>query len=79
LPTVGGLGKYKVKVHARDHNPPHVHFETAEIVVRIDIVHLAVLSIEGQPTRKELRIMLNYVENFQEELKGFWNDYQKKN
>lgn len=61
MPTFGVLGKYKVKLYGRDHNPPHVHFEYGDIEVRVDIDEYAVMSIAGKPTRKELRRMLEYV------------------
>ena len=70
--------KYKVKIHARDHNPPHVHFEFSDIVVRVDIFEIAVMSIAGKPTRKELCIMLEYVGKYSHELMEGWNEYQKE-
>lgn len=33
MPTFGMLGKYKIKLHGRDHNPPHVHFEYGDVGV----------------------------------------------
>ena len=78
MPTIGCLGKYKIKIHARNHNPPHVHLELSEIVVRIDIIEFAVMSVEGKPTRKELDIMLDYVEKYSNEFMEGWNEHQKK-
>jgi hypothetical protein len=78
MPTIGEIGKYKIKIHSRDHNPPHVHFECAGIVVRIDIVDVAVMSIAGKPTKKEVRAMLGYVEKYFSELKEVWDELQKK-
>ena len=79
MPTFGTLGKYKIKIHARDHNPPHVHFENGEIVVRIDTTAMAVMSISGRPTRKEVRLMLGYVEQHGATLLEVWNEIQKEN
>lgn len=78
MTTFGFLGKYKIKLYSRDHNPPHVHIEHADITVRIDIINIAVMSITGKPSKKELHVMLIYVDNFKNHLLEAWNELQEK-
>lgn len=45
---------YREESYARDHNPPHVLFEYSGVVVRIDIIDVAVMSIAGKATHARL-------------------------
>jgi hypothetical protein len=78
LPTVGILGPFKVKIHARDHNPPHVHFEKTGVQIRVDLTELAILSIRGRPSSYELKEILRYTERYLLELREFWDEFQKE-
>jgi hypothetical protein len=79
LPTFGRLGKYKIKIYGRDHNPPHVHFEAKGASVRVNLVDLEIMSIVGRPTAKEIRLILIYVETFRADLIEVWDEVQTKN
>lgn len=44
--------------------------------MRVDIDECAVMSIAGKPTRKEVRLMLAYVERYRDDLLEVWNELQ---
>lgn len=55
-PTVYEFDGIKIKIHARDHNPPHVHVEGKGCEARFDLKTLTLVSNNGFSKADILRI-----------------------
>ena len=76
MPTIVnfGNGALKFKVHARDHDPPHVHAEGDGATVRIDLSTLEPLDDRTDFSRVAVRRIIELVKEYRDELMEAWNE-----
>ncbi len=78
MPTVFEKGRYKFKVHKRDHNPPHFHVEGPggkQLVVSFD--GLVVMERTGFKTKAEIALVLKLIGNRLDDLQEAWREYHE--
>jgi Domain of unknown function (DUF4160) len=67
-------GALKFKIHAKDHDPPHVHAEGGGATIRIDLLTFEPLDSRTEFTRASVRRIADLVKQYQEVLMEAWND-----
>jgi hypothetical protein len=76
MPTIVdfGNGALKLRIHARDHDPPHVHAESGGATVRIDLLTLEPLDERTDFSRAAVRRITELVKEYRDELMEAWNE-----
>ena len=67
MPTIVdfGNGALKLRIHARDHDPPHVHAEGGGATVRIDLLTLEPLDERTDFSRAAVRRITELVKEIE--------------
>ena len=76
MPTVAEYQGLKLKIHAKDHNPPHVHVEKKGYEARIELNNLEILSVNGF-SQNDMKKIIKLVSQYKEELMEAWNEYHE--
>jgi hypothetical protein len=71
MPTVVFIGKFRIVIETRDHNPPHVHCKGPDVMARIAIETREVMSNHGVSS-KDLKLLIAQVEMWEETLMIEW-------
>lgn len=75
-PTVYEFAGLKVKIHARDHNPPHVHVVGKGCEARFRLEDLELLSNDGF-SRADIRKIVEALKGRALSLQEIWDEYQR--
>jgi hypothetical protein len=75
-PTVFQFSGIKIRIHLKDHNPPHVHVEGKGSVAVFLLETLEILHNDGFSRADVARIELELWKRH-EDLKRSWDEYQK--
>lgn len=71
MPTVGLFLGIKISMNINEHNPPHVHVTNSGDECLINIVDRTI--IEGAINQKKLKLVMEFIDVYQEELLNMWN------
>ena len=76
MPTIVnvGNGALKLKIYARDHEPPHVHAEGGGASIRIDLLTLDPLEDQTAFSKATVRRIIELVNEHRELLMEAWNE-----
>ena len=74
MPTVFVFRNVKFVIHAKDHNPPHVHAVSPDAEAKIDLELLECFFSRGY-TEKDLKLILKFVRQNRDKLMEVWNEY----
>jgi hypothetical protein len=67
-------GAFKFKIHAKDHDPPHVHAEGGGATIRIDLLTFKPLDRRTAFTKASVRRITDLVRQYREVLMEAWNE-----
>ena len=70
MPVVSLFFGIAIRLHFKEHDPPHFHATYAEQEMRVDIETLRVLTTDM--SRRHRRLVLAWAELHQEELREAW-------
>jgi hypothetical protein len=73
-PTVYEFDGIKIKIHAKEHNPPHVHVEGKGCEARFDLKTLELMSNDGF-SRSDISRIRKEIENRALSLLEIWEAY----
>lgn len=74
MPVVLSFNGVKVKVNARDHNPPHVHVEGKGGKARFNLLTLTWMNSRGF-TQSDLNYIEGRILARMDEIKAMWSEY----
>jgi hypothetical protein len=74
-PTVYQFDGIKIKIHANDHNPPHVHVEGKGCEARFDLRTLELISNDGFSSA-DIDLIKKEIQARAIKLMEIWNAYQ---
>ncbi len=77
MPTIFKINGYRFFFFSDEHTPEHIHIEKADAYARIELDNLKVTDSYNLNS-KELKKLLNLVEENKEKLQGAWNEYFKQ-
>ena len=77
MPTIFKINGYRFFFFSDEHTPEHIHIEKADAYARIELDNLRVTDSYNLNS-KELKKLLNLVEENKEKLQGAWNEYFKQ-
>ncbi|OAV45090.1 DUF4160 domain-containing protein [Lewinella sp. 4G2] len=77
MPTVHTIGSIKIKLYYKDHLPPHFHAQYNEFEILIEIRSLE--KYAGDLPKKQLKAVLEWAAENQEELMERWDEYFNEN
>lgn len=75
-PTLYKLGKLRVVIYPKDHNPPHVHVISPGGEAKFEITSLNLISVTGY-SQKDIKRIKEFLKHRKEHLLEFWHEYQK--
>lgn len=64
-------------VYPKDHNPKHVHVIGNEFEVKIRLDTFAIIKIKGSLNSKNIKIIINEIQNRIEDLERAWDELTK--
>jgi hypothetical protein len=76
VPVIFTKGNIRFSVHAKDHNPPHVHISAPDASLVVNIKTLEVLSATGL-RMKDISALIEVVKNNQTILLTEWERYHE--
>lgn len=76
MPVVFETPRFKISIHFRDHNPPHVHAVGAGREARFQITDLELMSNTGF-SKKDIKRIREYLKSRQSRLMEVWNEYRE--
>jgi len=77
MPTILKIDGWRFFFFSDEHTPEHIHIEKADSYVRIEIDSLSVTD-SYNVNSKELKKLVQLVEQNSSKLKEAWNEYFKK-
>lgn len=77
MPTVHQIDSIKIKLYFKDHLPPHFHAQYNEHEILIEIRTLDTYA--GGLPRKQLKTVLEWAEENQDQLMEIWNEFSEEN
>jgi len=69
MPTISRFYGIKITMNYNDHSPPHFHAEYQGYEATVEIANG---SVTGKMPRRALRMIWNWLDNYQEELEENW-------
>lgn len=73
MPTLVIIEGIKIMMFERDHEPPHVHIITADAAAIWDIRYGRQIALRGRLTRRETRMITDWIETNRDDLLALWN------
>jgi len=77
MPTVHQINSIKIKLYFKDHLPPHFHAQYNEYEVLIEIRTLEIYN--GDLPRKQLKAVLDWASENQDQLMETWEEFYEEN
>lgn len=75
MPVLKDFGGFQIMMYFHDHNPPHVHVESADFRALVSIEDAGIF--DGSIDAKFRRDALDWVKEHKNELLRKWAEYQK--
>jgi hypothetical protein len=76
MPTVLEYRGIKFKIHAKDHNPPHIHIEGRGGEMRVNLNTAEIMSSSGFSPSDE-RTIIALLWTYREQFMETWNELHK--
>ncbi len=69
MPTISRFYGIKITMNYNDHSPPHFHAEYQDYEATVEIANG---NVTGKMPRRALRMLWNWLDEYQEELEENW-------